>query len=168
MMNEPLSNNVDTGTSSSVRVNPTADNADLYEMPLLEYTPLMTNGELSLDAEATRDEKVDVENWSQAYEASPNTPSRQQPTNVPSPRDQEQGTGSELSTSPMHSMTLRPLGHYLTEPFTTANLAGVSECSLLRDRPAVWLVKGKSMALSPLAAAVLTREGLIGTKDLQL
>jgi hypothetical protein len=65
-------------------------------------------------------------------------------------------------------MAVHPPGHYLTEPLTTANLAGVRECSILRDRPAVWLVKRKSMALSPLAAAVLTQEGLIGVKDLQL
>ena len=65
-------------------------------------------------------------------------------------------------------MTLHPAGHYLTEPLTAANLAGVRECSILRDRPAVWLVKRKKIALSPLAAAVLIQEGLIRVKDLQL
>jgi hypothetical protein len=152
-----------------LHVEPVANNADLYEMPLPEYTHLATEGELSVDAETTRDEKTGFGDRSPAYDAPQHTTPVQQRLSNPyslSGRDHEHG--GESSIPPTRSMAVHPPGHYLTEPLTTANLAGVRECSILRDRPAVWLVKRKSMALSPLAAAVLTQEGLIGVKDLQL
>lgn len=47
-------------------------------------------------------------------------------------------------------------------------LASIKRCSILPHRPAVWLVKRRELALSPLAATVLVKEGIILTKDLEL
>ncbi|XP_014558170.1 hypothetical protein COCVIDRAFT_25282 [Bipolaris victoriae FI3] len=59
--------------------------------------------------------------------------------------------------------------HHLADPVVAENHAGVCSCSILHDRPAVWLVKKKkNIALSSLAAAILTKEGLLEAKELQL
>lgn len=60
------------------------------------------------------------------------------------------------------------MSHYLTEPYTEAALVGIRPCSILYDRPAIWLVKRKKIALCALVAAVLIKEGLIIPKDLEL
>ena len=60
------------------------------------------------------------------------------------------------------------LSHYLTEPATTVSLIGIQACSLLPNRPAIWLVKRKKTALSPLGATVLVKKGLMCAKDLKL
>lgn len=72
-------------------------------------------------------------------------------------------TGSTLAEGSMDTQSF-------TEPYiaTYANLASLRVCSVLQNRPAVWVVKRKNMALSNLAAAVLTKEGLLEAKDLQL
>jgi hypothetical protein len=84
------------------------------------------------------------------------------PTDVLQDRAQE-NTSALVSTGPSPV-----LSHYLTEPVATASLVGARACSILHDRPAIWLVKNKKMALSPLAAAVLTKEGILNAKDLEL
>lgn len=45
---------------------------------------------------------------------------------------------------------------------------GIRSCSVLHDRPAIWLLKRKKVALCALVAAVLIKEGLIIPKDLEL
>lgn len=60
------------------------------------------------------------------------------------------------------------LTHYYTDAVSTSALIGVRECSILRDRPAIWLVKNKTTALSPLAASVLVKEGFVDPRHLQL
>lgn len=56
------------------------------------------------------------------------------------------------------------------KPVDWANYAdNATRCSVLSDRPATWTVKKKKgMALCPLAAAVLVREGILSNKDLVL
>lgn len=43
-----------------------------------------------------------------------------------------------------------------------------SQCALVPDRRAVWVVKGRGVKLSALAGAVLIDTGCIGVRDLQL
>ncbi|KAL1795557.1 hypothetical protein ACET3X_005781 [Alternaria dauci] len=162
---------------SSVHVDQDAENADLYTMDPPEYTHLATSGEISVNAEATRNEKTRVLVQSPAYDAGPDQSLQLQVSDRHSEeqsllREYEHQMQQDVSDQGNPSRT-RPrtgpvLTHYLTEPVATASLASVRACSILNDRPAVWLVKRKSMALSPLAAAVLTKEGLVQAKDLQL
>ncbi|CAN9348776.1 unnamed protein product [Alternaria alternata] len=163
--------------SSLVHVSPTAENADLYTMDLPEYTHLATSGEISVDAEATRNEKTQVSDQSPAYDAGPDQPLQLQVSDRQSEEQSlhgeyeyyiQQDVGGQGNPSEIRTTAAPVLTHYLTEPVATASLASVRACSILNDRPAVWLVKRKSMALSPLTAAVLTKEGLVQAKDLQL
>jgi hypothetical protein len=160
-----------------VHVEPTAENADLYTMNLPEYTQLATSGELSVDAEAARNEKSQVEDRSPAYNARPDQQLQPQISGRQSEERSyhgeyedhiQHGVGDQANLSETRSTSTPALTHYLTEPVATASLASVRACSILNDRPAVWLVKRKSLALSPLAAAVLTKKGLVGAKELQL
>jgi hypothetical protein len=153
------------------------ENADLYTMDLPEYSQQVTSGELSVDAEATRGKKPRVQAQSSAYGPLPSPAPLPQDTDS---RGEEQSLGGEYQyhiqqgvndqgeTSTTPSTNPPILTYYLAEPVATASLASVRACSILGDRPAVWLVKRKSLALSPLAAAVLTKEGLVQAKELQL
>ncbi|KAF2027095.1 hypothetical protein EK21DRAFT_102830 [Setomelanomma holmii] len=153
-------------------------NADLYTITPPAYMQSVADGEVMVDAEATRDEKIISPNPSRnsvsSFEHETLVPTSPRPTSVHS---------SQRPSTPLHVLQQRarehtafvaPTGptpqlmHYLTEPTVTAALVGARACSILHDRPAIWLVKGKKMALSPLAAAVLSKEGLIGAKDLEL
>lgn len=147
-------------------------NADLYVLTPPVYTQSVAEGEETVDAEAVRQEKP------QAYERSPERPaSGQTPLRSRSEHTIERPETplqvlqhqARENTAPLAPTGSAPvLGHYLNEPMSTANLVGARACSILHDRPAIWLVKKKKMALSPLAAAVLTKEGLLGAKDLEL
>jgi hypothetical protein len=152
------------------------ENADLYTMDLPEYTQQVTSGELSVDAEATRGEKPRIQAQSPAYGPLPSPAPLPQDTNS---RCEERSLGGECQYHIQQGVndqgkTSTPstnppiLAYYLAEPVATASLASVRACSILGDRPAVWLVKRKSLTLSPLAAAVLTKEGLVQAKELQL
>lgn len=57
---------------------------------------------------------------------------------------------------------------YLPEATAQVALAHARKCCILTDYPAVWIVKGKRLALSPLAATVLVKEGILAQKDLEL
>ncbi|KAH7072144.1 hypothetical protein BKA63DRAFT_544524 [Paraphoma chrysanthemicola] len=152
-------------------------NADLYIVTPPAYTQSIAEGETTVDAEALRDEKPD-------RSPSPNNP-------IPSPTHPDLAQTSprpetvqpDRPSTPLHILQQRarehtaliaPTGpspqltHYLTEPAATAALIGARACGILPDRPAIWLVKGKKMALSPLAGAVLTKEGLLDPRDLEL
>ena len=167
---------IDDDASSLMPVEPIVSNADLYAMTPPAYTQSIAEDEVSVDAEAAQEEKP------QAFDRSPERgmpsqqPLQQHRSNASSSRNVSQRQRQELEreyyareSSPQVPSTSRPaLGHYLTEPVLTASLVGVRACSILHDRPAIWLVKRKKIALSPLAAAVLTKEGIIGARDLDL
>jgi hypothetical protein len=160
-----------------VHTESTAENADLYTMDPPEYTQQITSGELSVDAEAIRAEKAPTEDRSPAYDATPSQPPAPQNSNA---HDEERSLHGEYEYHinqdvseqevllPIRSTNAPAVTHHFTELTATASLGSVRACSILGDRPAVWLVKQKSVALSPLVAAVLTKEGLIKAKDLQL
>lgn len=158
-------------------------NADLYNLTPPAYTQSIAEGERTADAEATQDEKP-----SPVHERSPErhvlAQTSPRPMSVHTiPRRALSEHSVVRPVTPLsvlqeraqeNTALLAPTGpsptlsHYLTEPVATASLVGARECSILRDRPAIWLVRNRKMALSPLAAAVLTKEGLLGAKDLEL
>ncbi|CAO2653445.1 Nn.00g028560.m01.CDS01 [Neocucurbitaria sp. VM-36] len=166
----------DVDTLSLIHVEPIVSNADLYAMTPPAYTQSIAENEVSVDAEAVRQGKPEAFERSPERDLPSNYPLQQHMSNASSSRDasqqQEREAGQESQArgnTPQATSVSNPvLGHYLTEPVTTANLVGVRACSILHDRPAIWLMKRKKMALSPLAAAVLTKEGLIRAKDLEL
>ncbi len=143
------------------------------------YSPLVADNELTVDAEASQEEKQETSGRLLGDTASPLDSSQQYApltTEVPVRTGQqvqkpERAHPPDTSSPAAHfaTPTMAPaLGHYLTEPVATANLVGVRTCSILHDRPAIWLVRRTTMALSPLAAAVLTKEEIIRPKDLKL
>lgn len=147
-------------------------NQDLYIVTPPAYTQSIAECEQTVDAEALREEKPEL----------PQRSNDRDSLALTSPRAVSENSDPPRPTTPLHvlqerargNVSLAPTGpapvlsHYLTEPAATVSLIGTRACSLLPDRPAIWLVKKKKMALSPLAAAVLTSEGLIGAKDLEL
>jgi hypothetical protein len=147
-------------------------NHDLYIVTPPAYTQSIAEGEQTVDAEAVQEEKSQL----------PQRPSSRDSLALTSPRAVSEHSDPPRPATPLHvlqerargNIPLAPTGptpvlsHYLTEPAATVSLIGARSCSILHDRPAIWLVKKKKMALSPLAAAVLTKEGLIGAKDLEL
>jgi hypothetical protein len=156
----------DTDASSLVYVEPTAENADLYTMDLPEYTQQVAGGEISVDAESTQNEKPHNQDQSPAYDPLPSP----EPRSLQEEHEYDIQQDVSDQENPSHTRSWNPpaLTHDFTEANATAGLGSVPACSILRDRPAVWLVKRKSLALSPLAAAVLTKEGLLQPKDLHL
>jgi hypothetical protein len=84
------------------------------------------------------------------------------PLHVLQERAREQ-TGHLVPTGPTPLLT-----HHLIDPAVTVALVGARECSILHDRPAIWLVRKNKMALSPLAASVLVKEGILNPKHLEL
>ena len=156
-------------------VEPMVSNADLYHLTPPAYTQSMADGEVSIDAEAVRQEKARVPEPSSHPSSPVGHQLQQQPShasssrNGPAPAEPQIEHAALVPQLSPHVPSNTPVfGHYLTEPVTTADLVGTRACSILHDRPAIWLVRRKKMALSPLAAAVLTKEGLIRVKDLEL
>lgn len=87
----------------------------------------------------------------------------------PNTQNEPQAPAYEQTAAiPERSTPAPALGYYLAEPLTTAALVGTRACSILPDRPALWLVRKKKAALSALAATILLKEGLIAPKDLAL
>ena len=156
----------DTDTSSLVHVEPTTENADLYTMDLPEYTQQVAGGEISVNAESTQNEKPRSQDQSPAYDPIPSPEARSLQEEYE--YDIRQDASDQENPSHTRSSSPPALTHDFTEADATASLASIRACSILHDRPAVWLVKRKSLALSPLAAAVLTKEGLLQPKDLHL
>ncbi|KAH7385503.1 hypothetical protein DE146DRAFT_759733 [Phaeosphaeria sp. MPI-PUGE-AT-0046c] len=148
-------------------------NADLYTITPPRYTQSLAEGETTVAAEAAEENKDS---------ASAPEHNEQGPLAHISPRVLSDHTETPRPSTPLHvlqerargNLPLAPTGptpaltHYYTETVCTAALIGVRECSILRDRPAIWLVKNKTTALSPLAASVLVKEGLIDPRHLQL
>jgi hypothetical protein len=146
-------------------------NADLYNSPPI-YTESIVEGERTVDYEALQETKP----------PSPEQRPGQEPIAPISPRAMSEHSIPRRPVTPLHVLQERARGnaplaptgpapiltHYLTEPASTIALIGARSCSILHDRPAIWLVKNQKMALSPLAAAVLTKEGLVDPRHLQL
>lgn len=150
-----------------------AENADLYTLTPPKYTQSLAEGERTVTAEAVEDNKDSV---------SASEHNEQVPLTHASPREMSDHTETPRPSTPLHvlqerargNIPLAPTGptpaltHYYTETASTSALIGVRECSILRDRPAIWLVKNKATALSPLAASVLVKEGFVDPRHLQL
>jgi hypothetical protein len=149
-------------------------NADLYNVTPPAYTQSIADGETTVDAEATQAEKTDVHVPSpprdELAQTSPRPASVQPDPRPSTPLYVLQQRAREHTALPLVAPTgpTPQITHYLTEPTATAALVGARACSILPDRPAIWLVKRKKMALSPLAAAVLTKEGLLDPRKLEL
>lgn len=149
------------------------ENADLYTVTPPRYTQSLAEGEQTVAAEAVEDNK---------NAASALANNGQAPLTHESPRVMSDHTETPRPSTPLHvlqerargNIPLAPTGptpaltHYYTETVSTSALIGVRECSILRDRPAIWLVKNKTTALSPLAASVLVKEGFVDPRHLQL
>ncbi|KAH7359828.1 hypothetical protein BKA66DRAFT_515011 [Pyrenochaeta sp. MPI-SDFR-AT-0127] len=176
-VNEDDHSITDNDAASLLHVEPAISNADLYALTPPAYTQSIAEGEISVDAEATRDGKTEANERSLEQNAPSHYPLQRDISNASSSREvaqpadprvkvEEQVIPPLIPSTP--SITAPILGHFLTEPVTVANLVGVRACSVLPDRPAIWLVKRKKSALSPFAAAVLIKEGLLRTKDLEL
>ncbi|KAL5384364.1 hypothetical protein PMIN02_009268 [Paraphaeosphaeria minitans] len=113
-------------------------NPDLYAPPA--YTIMTTTGEESLDAEAFAPEKTPLLEQSQSADRN------DQPSPLYTPK------------LLLLLLALESNGH-----------ARKALPNVLNDRPATWTVKReRGMALCPLAAAVLLREGILSNKHLQL
>jgi hypothetical protein len=116
-----------------------------------------TSGEERLDAQAFVPEKTPL------LEQSHSTDRNDQLS--PSYTAEASGTHNETPSS-QDSFRAVPA----RKPVNLANdSADAIRCSVLNDRPAAWTVKKKrGMALCPLAAAILVREGILSTKHLEL
>jgi hypothetical protein len=147
-------------------------NADLYTVTPPAYTQSIAEGEMTVDAEEAREEKSHIPERSIERDvlasASPRAMSDYSDPRPATPLQAQQELSQEDTALHVPIKSAPPLGHYLIDPAVTALLVGARACSILPDRLAIWLVKNKKMALSPLAAAVLTKEGLLSPKDLEL
>jgi hypothetical protein len=169
---EVLTNACTDTDAASMRPAETPDNADLYTVTPPRYTQSIAEGEISVEGEASQMDKDTV----------PERPTERDSLGLASPRAISEHSDTPRPTTPLHvlqerargNIPLAPTGqapnltHYLTGSATTVSLIGARTCSILRDRPAIWLVKNNTMALSPLAAAVLTKEGLLNPRQLEL
>lgn len=139
---------VQTDQSSLVRVEVECHH-DLCATPPA-YTPARTDGEETLDAEEFQPEKTGY------TVATPTTQTASSPPHASSSNQRQTLPPSDLPPN------------YYDELTKDAANVHIKRCTLLPDRPATWLVKREGMALCPLAAAVLIKEGLVRQKDLQL
>ncbi|RMZ71831.1 UDP-glucosesterol transferase [Pyrenophora seminiperda CCB06] len=129
---------------------------EAYSTLLLQEHPALS--------EAGGDSSARISHSSQVQQQSKNDVSRcrqQVPSSPTIQADTDTDTDADmLLTRSMHTPSL-------TES-NTAYQAGLRPCSVLPNRPAIWQVKRRHLALSTLAAAALTKEGLLEAKDLQL
>ncbi|KAJ4287742.1 hypothetical protein N0V90_012446 [Kalmusia sp. IMI 367209] len=142
----------DTNRPSSTHAE-TQSNADLYAPPA--YTVSTTSGEESLDAEAYVPEKTPLLDPHRSADRD----EQPSPSYIPAPSIiQEEPIASSSRAVPAR------------KPVDWADIsAHTIRCSVLSDRPATWTVKKKKgMALCPLAATILVREGIITAKNLEL
>lgn len=105
-----------------------------------------------------------------------NPPSYETPA-VPVPeekesRDEEAQQFNRRHSSAMPETQSVPSRHYSQIPQSAPeNFNPPLEepaCGLLPNRPAVWIVKGKSLKISSLTAAILLNDGILTSKDLTL
>ncbi|KAK3201264.1 hypothetical protein GRF29_185g353104 [Pseudopithomyces chartarum] len=139
----------DTNRASSSQ-DETQNNADLYAPPA--YTIESSLDEERLDVQASVPEKTPLLGEDQPDH---------HPSDLSPSYTLEPTTTRDSARTP--SLTVPP-----RKPVDWANASKTSiRCSVLTDRPATWTVrKKKGIALSPLAAAILVREGILDNKDL--
>ena len=169
---------------------PTQFHSDLYTSDLPSYTQTASIGERSIDAQAVRISKATASPeclppykaystqlspkhhvLSKAGSVRSSDAKQLQQSGaisvhngpVPIRADKLFLAGSTPAGGPMHTRSLIE-----TNTATHADLTSIRRCSLLQNRPAVWFVRRKNTALSALAGAVLTKDGLLEAKDLQL
>lgn len=137
-------------------------NADLYNtMTPPAYTLSVASSEVAIEATAYEQEKLHLHNDdTPPYRNNPESPRAIQADSHPVLHIASGTEAPDRATSDSS-------GHF-TAITSDAALAHLRKCSVLPDRPAVWLVKRKNYALSNLAAAILVKEGLLRTKDLVL
>lgn len=163
-------------SASLLRIE-TMSNADLYSMTPPAYAQSAADNEVSVDAEAIRDEKVGIAGAS--HNPSNTSPadgeqSRAVPGTIQAPNlelEREVSYASASTTAP--SLENRPIPNelppvYLSVQQRETAMASAKKCAILPSRPAIWLVKKKEFALSPLAATILVKEGIVRDKDLEL
>ena len=134
-------------------------NTDLYDdsAPPPTYTLSASETETALEAETYVPEKSQLFSDSSTTASYCDTPeTTRASTPVPGPS----------APAPSYSAEL-PSGHF-TQLTDDVELSYVRRCTVLSDRPAVWLVRRKNFALSALAATVLLKEKLVKSKDLVL
>ena len=146
-------------TSSFLHVEVMSNN-DLYCMTPPAYAQSVADNEVSVDAQEVEDEKIGMPGAPYTRDADTNPQA-----SVHTPHEAPRALAPVTAAASLPA-ELPPV--YFAELTTDAVLAHVRRCSILPSRPAVWLVKRKSLALSPLAATVLVKEGLLRNKDLQL
>ncbi|KAF2122252.1 hypothetical protein BDV96DRAFT_663272 [Lophiotrema nucula] len=156
-------------------------NADLYNMTPPAYVMSAAEGEVSLDAEAARPEKTP----SALASHPPSQPASQadtysvrgdnhsihdslQPQDSLHLRHPEPPYAESSSSATPIELPADAPPVYFQELEIDAKKVHVRTCSILRDRPAIWSIKRRNIALSPLAATVLLKEGLVRKKDLEL
>jgi hypothetical protein len=159
--------------ASSTEVDEATDNADLYSVTPPTYTQSISEGERTVTTEQLKGDKPQDANQS----------AQPEPIGFVSPRAlSEHSDPPPRPSTPLHVLQERARGnaplvptgqaptltHYFTETASTVSLIGARMCDILRDRPAIWLVRNNSVALSPLAATVLVKEGLVDSRHLEL
>jgi hypothetical protein len=107
-------------------------------------------------------------------DASFNPPTYTNYSNVPylEEKDEAENQHEQLqrdSSSPILE-TQSPPNNIFPQYPQEGSTSGLEEprCDLLQNRPAVWLVKGKGLKVSSLAASVLLNDGVLTPKDLTL
>lgn len=164
-------------SASLLRVE-TMSNADLYCMTPPAYCQSVGDNEVSVDAEAVQNEKAGPPGSAyapshisqQGEELDRHISERSSLLN----RDLEGAAGpSGLNPSPSPGTPHQHIPNdmppvYLSIQQRDTVMASVKKCAILPNRQAVWMVKRRNFALSPLAATILMKEGIVKEKDLEL
>jgi hypothetical protein len=153
--------------STFVHVSPDAEvmrNLDLYNtMTPPAYAQSIAGSQIDVEAITYDQEKLGLHIT--------NTTTQPYHDNHESPRTSSADSPHILHAAPgagAPDYAVQNYGGYFTDRINDAAIAYIRRCSVLPDRPAVWLVKKKNFALSSLAGAVLLNEGLLRRKDLVL
>ncbi|KAF2010342.1 hypothetical protein BU24DRAFT_427470 [Aaosphaeria arxii CBS 175.79] len=139
----------------------TMSNHDLYSMTPPAYAQSAADNETTVDAEAMQDEKLGMpgQRYAPSHSSADDTV-----------HDGHMALATLTAGPPSMPAVLPnelpPV--YFEELTREAAIASIKRCAILPNRPAVWLMKKKDFALSPLAATVLLKEGIIKSKDLEL
>jgi hypothetical protein len=130
------------------------------------YTQSITGSEVPVEAPAYKQEKLKIDTANINARINHNNPDSPGTARADSPHHSPTPPTPPRAGAP--KFTAQRNNEYFTESTNEAAHAYVRRCSVLDDRPAVWLVKRKTFALSSLAAAVLVEEGLLESEDLAL
>ncbi|KAF2193276.1 glycosyltransferase family 1 protein [Zopfia rhizophila CBS 207.26] len=171
------SNNGEVESSSHLNVE-TMSNADLYCITPPAYAMSAGDNEVSIEVQDVQDEKAGPPQTPpptrDANTQDPISTSADEPI-TPTPRHPDLPPPAlpifihvDEPNAPASRYPDHPPPIYISAAAINAAAIHVKRCSILPNRPAAWLVKRKNLALSALVAAVLTKEGIIRQKDLEL